>query len=85
MQSEKQKNLSLCQCVIRELDAIAKQQEDVGAGMGLEQAVHWTGRSSATVGKMQDSDISAKPVAGNLANAVVGGDCISSSCESYHY
>jgi len=68
-QSEKQKELSLRQRLIRELDAVAKEQGDIGAGTGVERAVRWTGKHSGTEGKIKGGDATDKPIAGNSANA----------------
>jgi hypothetical protein len=73
-QSEKQKTLTEKQVLVRELEAIIKEQAEIGPGTGVERAIRWTGRNPAAQaggrdGNM-DGEVAAVPAAGNSANAV---------------
>jgi hypothetical protein len=69
--SDKQKKLTEKQILVRELEAIINQQQDIGAGTGVERAVRWTGRNPAPGGRdgNVDGEAAAIPAAGNSANA----------------
>jgi hypothetical protein len=70
-QSEKQKKLTEKQVLVRQLEAIVKEQEEIGPGTGVERAICWTGRNPAAGGRggNMSGEVAAIPAAGNAANA----------------
>jgi hypothetical protein len=55
-QSEKQKVLSEKQILVQELEAIVKEQAEIGPGTGVERAIHWKGRNPAAGGRDGNMD-----------------------------
>lgn len=58
------------QALVQELEAIVKEQAEIGPGTGVKRAIHWTGRSLAAGGQdgNVDSEAAVVPAAGNSAN-----------------
>jgi hypothetical protein len=45
------KSLLKKQVLVRELEAIVKEKEEIGPGTGVERAIRWTGRNPAAGGR----------------------------------
>ena len=87
-QSENQKKLTEKQVLVRELEAIVKEQEEIGPGTGVERATRWTGRNPAAGGRGRNhvnGKVSAVPAAGNAANAAAAATASAGIVSRYSY